>query len=119
MTGRLRLRWAVLAAAVGLQGCAAAVVGGAAPGGYDAGPDARPEGQAESDAAITSRVEALLARDSQVEARRITVDTSGGVVTLKGRVGSPHARRRAIELARGVTGVRDVVSELRVIRDYY
>src|SRR5688572_26833730 len=57
-----------------------------------------------SDASITASVNAELARDSELSALRIDVDTSGGKVALKGTAPSAEARERAARLARGVDG---------------
>ncbi len=45
---------------------------------------------------------------------RIDVDTNQGVVYLNGIVENAAMRSRAVELARQVRGVRDVVNNLRV-----
>ena len=69
---------------------------------------------AESDPGITTAVKTKLAADDTVKAYRIDVDTKDRVVTLNGAVDTPIARQRAIELARGTEGVRDVVDQLTV-----
>jgi len=69
---------------------------------------------AESDPGITTAVKTKLAADDTVKAYRIDVDTKDRVVTLNGAVDTPIARQRAVELARGTDGVRDVVDQLTV-----
>jgi len=69
---------------------------------------------AESDPGITTAVKSKLAVDDTVKAYRIDVDTEGGVVTLNGAVDTPIARDRAVELARGTEGVRNVVDQLTI-----
>ena len=71
-------------------------------------------GGAMDDATITTRVKTVLLNDPQVAATKIDVSTAGGIVTLTGTVKSKADETRAIELARQVTGVRDVKSTLVV-----
>jgi hyperosmotically inducible periplasmic protein len=71
-------------------------------------------GGAMDDATITTRVKTVLLNDPQVAATKIDVSTAAGIVTLSGTVKSKAEEARAIELARQVTGVRDVKSTLAV-----
>jgi hyperosmotically inducible protein len=66
------------------------------------------------DAAITVAVSAALAKDSQLSAMRIDVDTDGGRVVLNGSAPSTAAKERATMLARGVDGVKSVDNRLAV-----
>jgi len=66
------------------------------------------------DATITARVKTVLLNDPQVAATKIDVSTTGGIVTLSGSVKSKADEARAIEVARTVTGVRDVKSMLQI-----
>jgi hyperosmotically inducible periplasmic protein len=66
------------------------------------------------DATISARVKTVLLNDPQVAATKIEVSTAGGVVTLSGSVKSKADEARAIQIARTVTGVRDVKSTLVV-----
>lgn len=66
------------------------------------------------DAAITARVKTTLLNDPQINATKIEVATSGGVVTLSGSVRSQPEAERAVQLTRGTGGVKDVKSALRV-----
>ena len=68
----------------------------------------------QSDPGVTTAVKSKLAADDVVKSYRIDVDTKDRVVTLSGAVDTPAARSRAVELARGTEGVRDVVDQLRV-----
>lgn len=67
-----------------------------------------------SDAAITAAVNAELARDKDLSALKINVDTSGGRVLLKGEAPTADARERATRLAQAVRGVRAVDNQLNV-----
>ena len=71
-------------------------------------------GGAMDDATITARVKTVLLNDPQVAATKIEVSTAAGVVTLSGSVKSKADEARAIQVARTVTGVRDVKSTLVV-----
>jgi hyperosmotically inducible protein len=66
------------------------------------------------DATITTRVKTALLNDTVLDATKIDVDTSAGVVTLKGVVTSKEEEAKAIELTRRVAGVRDVKSLLQI-----
>ncbi|MDM0013560.1 BON domain-containing protein [Variovorax sp. J22P168] len=66
------------------------------------------------DAAITLSVHKALARDSDLSAQRIDVDTKAGVVRLTGSAPSEAARTRASDLAGSVQGVTTVDNALQV-----
>lgn len=66
------------------------------------------------DAAITMEVKAMLAKDPNLSALAINVDTAGGRVALKGTAPTGAAKDRATELARSVSGVTAVNNELAV-----
>lgn len=66
------------------------------------------------DTAITAAVSAGLARDPDLSAIRVDVDTKGGVVTLQGPAPNETARRRASDIALGVKGVNSVNNQLVV-----
>ena len=95
-------------------GCAAAVVGGGATGGYAVGSDERSASTILDDAAITAKVKTELIGDKNVKARNIDVDTVAGVVVLSGYVDSQQEANRAGSLAKSVSGVVRVKNELRV-----
>ena len=71
-------------------------------------------GCAQSDPGITTAVKSKLAADDTVKSYRIDVDTKDRVVTLSGAVDTAAARTKAVEIARGTNGVRDVVDQLTV-----
>ena len=66
------------------------------------------------DATITTRVKTALLNDPVIDATKIDVDTSAGVVTLNGVVKSKEEEAKAIALTRGVSGVRQVKSSLQI-----
>ena len=67
-----------------------------------------------SDSAITSGVQAQLARDSNLAASDITVTTENGTVTLTGTVSDTAARSAAESATRSYAGVRNVNNRLSV-----
>jgi len=105
-----------LAAILVLSGCTAAMVGGAAVGGYQLGKDEREPGVVASDSAITTKIKSKYVADSVVSVFNIGVRTYEGTVTLTGNVGSFGARSQAETLARETKGVK-TVNNLIVIED--
>ncbi|MGE3177124.1 MAG: BON domain-containing protein [Vicinamibacterales bacterium] len=74
----------------------------------------RSTGHAIDDAATTARVKTALLGDENVGGLQIDVDTFQGVVTLSGAVSSEAEVTRAVALAKGTPGVKDVRSTLEV-----
>lgn len=66
------------------------------------------------DATITAQVNANLAKDPDLSAVKINVDTVNGKVTLNGPAPSTVARDRAETIAKAVTGVTQVNNQLVV-----
>lgn len=66
------------------------------------------------DAAITAKVNAEFARDKELNAMRIDVDTAEGHVVLDGSAPNDAARDRAERLARAVDGVVSVDNRLNI-----
>jgi hyperosmotically inducible protein len=97
-----------------LGGCAAAVIGGAAAGGYYIGKDARPASQIAQDAALTGSIKARLIADPAIKAFDINVDTYESIVILRGRVEKPEQRSAAERIARTAAGVKGVRNELKL-----
>jgi osmotically-inducible protein OsmY len=71
------------------------------------------------DVSISEETRATLESDARVvHPAGIAVSSRAGTVTLRGTVGSPHQRRAAVEIAKSVSGVREVEDELWVdVRD--
>lgn len=67
-----------------------------------------------ADAAITASVNADLAKDPDLSALKINVDTNNGHVVLRGTAPSDEAKQRATQLASNVKGVTSVDNELSV-----
>lgn len=70
--------------------------------------------QTARDAAITTQINADLARDPELSALKINVDTSNGKVVLKGTAPTATAKDRAAAKAMAVAGVIAVDNQLRV-----
>jgi hyperosmotically inducible protein len=70
--------------------------------------------EAAADGRTTAAIKVKLARDPELSALGISVDTTGGRVTLAGRVSSRDHVARAVKLAYQEDGVREVVSTLQV-----
>jgi hyperosmotically inducible protein len=66
------------------------------------------------DAGITAKVKTALAAEKDVSAVKINVDTAQGTVTLSGQVASQTEVDRALQVARGVDGVKSVENRLTV-----
>ena len=79
-------------------------------------PTAKREGTGEyvDDALITTKVKAALAADPNVKATEVNVETFKGMVQLSGFVSSKESIQKAIDLARGVNGVKGVKNDMTV-----
>ncbi|MCH5050122.1 molecular chaperone OsmY [Pectobacterium aquaticum] len=67
-----------------------------------------------SDSAITAKVKSALLEDKSITSSDISVETSHGVVTLSGFVGSQERSSRAVKIATQVEGVQSVSDKLQV-----
>lgn len=63
---------------------------------------------------LVARVKTALLNDAVVGVRRIDVQASADEVRLTGRVASAAERDRAVQIARGVAGVRSVIADLEI-----
>ena len=66
------------------------------------------------DSVITTKVKALLAADDFLKSFQISVETYKGTVQLSGFVASQNAVDKAVQIARGVQGVKSVKNSLIV-----
>ncbi len=66
------------------------------------------------DAAITTSINAGLAKDPDLSALKIDVDTKAGKVSLHGSAPTTQARDRAITIAQSVKGVISVDNQLTI-----
>ena len=66
------------------------------------------------DSTITAKVKAAILGDPDLKVLQISVETFKGVVQLSGFVNSPQVVSRAVEVTRGVSGVKSVKNNLLV-----
>jgi len=97
-----------------LQGCTAALVGGAGTAGYYAGKDERDVGTIMSDAGITAAINAKLISAKGVNTFDINIDTFNGVVIAKGIVASKKIKEKILSICKNTSGVKKVISKLKI-----
>ena len=68
-----------------------------------------------TDSWITSKTKIALFADDRVKGRQVHVETKDGVVMMRGKVDSPEAKSAALEIAKGIEGVKNVKNELQVV----
>lgn len=66
------------------------------------------------DTVLTTKVKAAIFNEPNLKSAEINVETFKGVVQLSGFVSSAEARQRAVAVARGVEGVKEVKNDMRV-----
>ena len=71
-------------------------------------------GENVDDATITASVKTKLAAEKPATLTKVDVDTNKGTVYLTGNVENATIKARATELARSVSGVREVVNNLQL-----
>jgi osmotically-inducible protein OsmY len=103
-----------LATALILAGAMLAPVAGYAAGTAGAASATEKTKSALSDAAITTKVKAQFAKDHDVSAMAIKVDTDNGVVTLSGNAKSQMEAEKAASIAKSTEGVASVNNDIRV-----
>jgi osmotically-inducible protein OsmY len=70
--------------------------------------------EAVEDSLLANKVKMALYADKQVSGRQIAVEASHGVIQLSGAVASLPEAQRAVQLAQGVKGVKEVRNRLTV-----
>lgn len=71
-------------------------------------------GEYVDDSVVTTKVKAALINDPDVSAAEVNVETFKGVVQLSGFVNSRADMNKAIEIARGIKGVKSVKNDMRL-----
>jgi osmotically-inducible protein OsmY len=66
------------------------------------------------DSVITTKVKAAIFNDSTLKVNEINVETFKGVVQLSGFVTSQADVDKAVQVARGVAGVKSVKNDMRI-----
>jgi hyperosmotically inducible protein len=74
----------------------------------------RSAGAVVDDSALTAKVKTALISDETTKGTQINVETRDGVVQLAGFVNTDAERERATQVARGVSGVKDVRNDLEI-----
>lgn len=97
-----------------LQGCAAAVVAGAATGATVA-TDRRTTGKMWDDQTLELKGEKLIAQDKILDNKvRVNVTSMNGIVLLTGEAETTALRKRALTHVRRVQGVRRIHNHIRI-----
>jgi hyperosmotically inducible protein len=68
-----------------------------------------------NDSWLTAKAKIALAADSRVKGRQIEVETTEGLVVLRGKVDSGEAKRAAEGITAGLDGVKTVKNDLEVV----
>lgn len=71
-------------------------------------------GEKISDAWITTKVKWFFIGEDLLKDSNIDADTANGVVTLKGTVKTAAGKARAVALAKGVDGVKNVIDQMKI-----
>lgn len=66
------------------------------------------------DSVITTKVKAAIINDPALKATEINVETFKGVVQLSGFVSNQADINKAVEIARGIKGVKSVKNDMRL-----
>jgi osmotically-inducible protein OsmY len=100
MNTRKISQWLVtIAAALALAACAAT-------------PKQQGTGEYFDDTVLTTKVKSVLLNDPSVSGLAVNVETFKGVVQLSGFVKTAAERAKAVELARAVSGVKEVKNDI-------
>src|SRR6185436_8702785 len=70
--------------------------------------------EAVTDAEITTKIKAEYAKDKEVSAMKIHVDTDKGVVKLTGTAKTASEADKAVTIAKNTKGVSSVVNEIQI-----
>ena len=71
-------------------------------------------GEYVDDTVITTKVKTAIFNDPNLKSSEINIETFKGVVQLSGFVSSRADINRAVEIARGIAGVKSVKNDMRV-----
>jgi len=82
--------------------------------GCSSTPQKEGTGQYFDDSVITAKVKAAIFDEPTTKSAEINVETFKGVVQLSGFVSSQAAANKAMELARGISGVKGVTNDMRL-----
>lgn len=77
-------------------------------------PKSEGTGEYIDDTVITAKVKAAVFQEPSLKSAEINVETFKGVVQLSGFVNSQADINKAVEVARGVTGVKSVKNDMKL-----
>jgi hyperosmotically inducible periplasmic protein len=95
--------------------CTALVIGGALITGSAHAVSKVDEKTPITDTWLTSKTKIALFADPRIKGSEITVETSQGMMMIRGKVDSDAAKQAAEGIAKGITGVKTVKNELQVV----
>jgi len=95
--------------------CTALVIGGAVIAGSVTAADKTTEKTPINDTWLTAKTKIALAADGRVKGRQIDVETTQGVVLLRGKVDSDAAKHAAGDITKLLDGVKSVKNDLEVV----
>ena len=70
--------------------------------------------EAVEDHLLANKVKLALYADTQLRGRQLTVEAAQGVIQLRGVAASTTEAQRAVQIAQGIKGVKDVRNRLTV-----
>jgi len=85
-----------------------------ATAGCSSTPKQEATGEYIDDTVLTTKVKAAILDEPTLKVAEINVETFKGVVQLSGFVSSQAAANKAVEVARGVGGVKSVKNDMRM-----
>jgi hyperosmotically inducible protein len=95
--------------------CTALVIGGALITGSAHAVSKADEKTPITDTWLTSKTKIALFADPRVKGSEINVETSQGMVMIRGKVDTDEAKQAAEGIAKGIDGVKSVKNELQVV----
>lgn len=95
--------------------CTAVVIGGALIAGSAQAVSKTDEKTAMNDSWITAKTKIALFADSRVKGSEIKIETTQGLVMIRGKVDSDAVKQTAEGIAKGIDGVKSVKNELQVV----
>lgn len=95
--------------------CTALVIGGAFITGSVTASDKATEKTPINDTWLTAKTKIALAADGRVKGRQIDVESTQGVVMLRGKVDSDAAKHAAVDITKMIDGVKSVKNDLEVV----
>jgi hyperosmotically inducible periplasmic protein len=95
--------------------CTALVIGGALIAGSANAVGKADEKTPVNDTWLTAKTKIALAADGRVKGRQVDVETTQGVVMLRGKVDSDAAKQAAADITKMLDGVKSVKNDLEVV----